>query len=346
MPFPYCPPNRSSAIPTTLRSSTGIAGGRLESTYKRGSLELIVVLEETQIREFSGRKFTKDELGLIKEVTATYTRLSQAELANTVCELIGWTQLNGKPKTVQCMQFLRRLAEDGELELPALNERIGAGRRNTGENTERDLSWIDKSEMRECGSIRLEVTRPGEGLRRWRDYISAYHRLGDPNVYGNQLRYTIKTVNGRDLGCMLFSASSWTLMPREEWIGWSQTDRKSRLHLVVNNSRFLILPWIRIQNLASRVLSMAARQIQTDWLEDYCYAPVLLETFVDSSLFKGTCYKAANWTYIGETQGRGRLDRYREVSLTRKAIFLYPLQRDFRQILKGDKPFRAAEPHI
>ena len=299
-----------------------------------------------QSREFYGRTFTVEEMGLIKEVAAAYPKLSQAELANTVCELVGWTQMNGKPKMVQCLQFLRRLAEEGELALPALNKRICAGRRGVGKEASRDLSWIDTSEMRECGQIRLDVIHPGEGLRQWRTYMSTYHRLGDPNVYGSQLRYTIKTEEGRDLGCMLFSSSSWSLMPREEWIGWSLADRKSRLHLVVNHSRYLLFPWIRIRNLASRALSMAAKRIQGDWLDAYCYAPVLLETFVDSELYKGTCYKAANWAYLGETQGRGRCDRYREYSLTCKAIYVYPLQRDFREVLKGEKPCIVAQPHI
>jgi len=305
-------------------------------------------MERIKQRGFSGRTFTEEEMGLVKEITATYPKLSQAELANTICELVGWTQMNGKPKTAQCIQFLRLLAEDGELILPALNERTGTGRMG-GKNkaADKDLSWINTSELNECGPIKLEAIRPGEGLRQWRTYMSMYHRLGDPNVYGTQLRYTIKTETGRDLGCMLFSASSWSLMPREEWIGWSSADRKSRLHLVVNHSRYLILPWVRIRNLASRALSMAARRVQDDWLDAYCYAPVLLETFVDSSLYKGTCYKAANWIYLGDTQGRGRNDRWHtERELTRKAIYVYPLQRDFREVLKGEMPWKAIEPHI
>ena len=297
--------------------------------------------------DFSGRIITEEEMGLIKEITATYPKLSQAELANTVCELIGWTQINGKPKTVQCMQLLRILAEGGELVLPALNiKRSAEQRRNEKKEVVKDLSWINTSELNNCDSIKLEVIRPGEGLQQWRTYMNIYHRLGDPKVYGNQVRYTIKAESGRDLGCMLFSASSWSLMPREEWIGWSPTDRKSRLHLVVNQSRFLILPWIRAYNLASRALSIAAKRIQRDWLEAYCYAPVLLETFVDSSLYRGTSYRAANWIYLGETQGRGRNDRYKECVLTRKAIYMYPLQRDFRAVLKGEKPWKVVEPHI
>jgi len=302
-------------------------------------------MEAFQKRVFCGRVFAESEIDLIRDITVTYPKLSQTELASTICELVGWTQMNGKPKTVQCMQFLRKLAEDGELTLPAPNEKTGTSR-GVRKETTYDVSWIDTSEMHECGPIGLEVIRRGDGLQQWRAYMCAYHRLGDPKVYGNQIRYTIKTESGRVLGCMLFSASSWSLMPRDEWIGWSKTDRESRLHLVVNNSRYLLLPWIRIRNLASRALSMAARRIQGDWLDAYCYAPALLETFVDSSQYTGVSYKAANWIYLGETQGRGRNDRHRNRDLMRKAIYVYPLQRDFRAVLTGEKPCKAAEPHI
>ena len=215
-----------------------------------------------QQKEFSGRSFTEKEMALIKEITATYPKLSQVELANTICELVGWTQANGKPKTVQCMHFLRGLAKEGELVLPALNERSVAGQGGFAKKEKsKDLSWIDISELNECGVIKLEIIRPGEDLRQWRVYMSTFHRLGDPNAFGNQIRYTVRTEDGRDLGCMLFSASSWSLKLRDEWIGWGLSDRKSRLHLVVNQSRYLIFPWIRVRNLASRALSMAVRRI-------------------------------------------------------------------------------------
>jgi hypothetical protein len=172
--------------------------------------------------------------------------------------------------------------------------------------------------------------------------VSNYHELGDPHVYGSQIRYIIKSEE-QDLGCLLFSGSSWALEPRESWIGWTPEEKKRHLHLIVNNSRFLILPWVRVKNLASRALSMAARRLQKDWLEHYCYAPVLLETFVDYP-YKGTSYKAANWIYLGETKGRGRNDRNKEYALTQKSIYVLPLQKDFRAILKGEKPFKAVNP--
>jgi len=189
----------------------------------------------------------------------------------------------------------------------------------------------------------LEIARAGTDLKRWRHYVNGYHMLGDKQVFGSRLAYFIKS-RETILGYLQFSASSWALSTRDDWIGWKVQDRKQRLHLIVNNSRFLILPWVNIKNLASKVLSLAIKQLQEDWLREYCYAPVLLETFVDTSHFAGTCYKASNWTYLGETQGRGRMDREKEYALTRKAIYMYPLQKDFKDGLKGIKPCKTVNP--
>jgi hypothetical protein len=167
--------------------------------------------------------------------------------------------------------------------------------------------------------------------------------LGYKRAYGAQIRYFIRSGND-DLGCLQFSASAWALAPRDKWIGWLPQARKARLHLIVNNSRFLVLPWVQVKNMASRALSLVARRIESDWLHEYNYAPVLLETFVDSAYYKGTCYKASNWSYLGQTQGRGRYDRYHENQLTDKAIYVYPLHRRFRSILKGDEPYKVVLP--
>ena len=301
---------------------------------------------EERIFEYSGRKFSEEDMAIIVETTQTYPKLSQKEIASTICELIGWVSTGGRPKTVQCVGFLRKLEQEGRIKLPQVMAKYAtrkSGASNSG-NRSPVPSDTDMSEITECRAVELEIVRPGGGLARWRGYISNYHRLGDPQVLGNQLRYMIKS-EGRDLGCLLFSASSWALAPREEWIGWTAEDKKSRLHLVLNNSRFLLLPWVRVNCLASRSLSMVARRIQRDWIEEYCYAPVLLETFVDSP-YRGTSYKASNWIYLGETKGRGRNDRYNEKALTQKAIYVMPLQRDFREVLRGEKPWKAVEPHV
>jgi hypothetical protein len=296
------------------------------------------------IREFSGRKFSADDISMIKETTKMYPKLSQQELACTVCELIGWQTLGGKPKRVQCVDFMRQLELEGLISLPKAKLQRIANRATQSKTraVQSEEEAIQPDEITDCGAISLEIAQPGSTLVRWRKYVSNHHMLGDPKVFGSQIRYII-TSEGQDLGCLLFSASSWALASREDWIGWTSAERKSRLHLIVNNSRFLVLPWVKIKNLASRALSMAARQIQRDWLEEYCYAPVLLETFVEPP-YKGTCYKASNWIYLGDTQGRGRNDRYSKRLLTRKAIYVLPLQRDFRAVLKGEKACKVVNP--
>jgi len=297
-------------------------------------------------RTHAGRQFKAEEISLIKETSRMYPKLSQRELASTICELIGWVTPNGKPKRVQCSEFLRKLEAEGYIKLPALkvkNTRQERVKTAPGNRFPAD-KLTDVKEIVNCGVLKLEKVEPGKKLTQWREYMRDCHKLGDPMVPGSHIRYMIKSED-QDLGCMLFSGASWALAPREKWIGWTTEEKNKRLQLIINNSRFLILPWVQIKNLASRALSMAARRLQADWLEEYCYAPVLLETFVEPP-YKGTCYKASNWIYIGETQGRGRNDRNNEWALTQKSIYVLPLQHDFRAVLKGEKPWKAAEPHV
>ena len=300
---------------------------------------------ENAVMQHSGRYFNAEDIDLIKSTISAYPNLPQTELASTVCELIGWVQANGNPKTVQCLGFLRRLDESGIVKLPPLRENKAARRQATGRQVSKiGIAEVDDSEICGCGAVLLETVQSKSSLQRWQAYVTAYHALGAPNAYGNQMRYIIKSDSGRDLGCLLFSAASWALAPRDSLIGWSLSDRKERLHLIVNNSRFLVLPWVRIKNLASRALSMSAKRIRDDWLMRYCYSPVLLETFVDDSRHKGTSYRAANWTYVGETQGRGRNDRNHEQTLSRKSVYIYPLQKDYISVLKGEKLAKQLDP--
>ena len=301
------------------------------------------VMDNT-IRVFSGRTFSSEDLELIKWTCERYPTLARRELARTICEFIGWTIPGGFPKELPCIEFLEILESEGFIRLPAKRTR----KRSIPKVAERmhEISRPDTDIVGSAGSlepITLEIARVGESLNRWKAYIDEYHVLGYKMVFGSRLHYFVKS-GEKELGCIQFSASSWALRQRDKWIGWGEEDRKTRLNLIVNNSRFLIFPWVKVKNLASMSLSIATHRIQEDWLREFYYAPVLLETFVDTEKYKGTCYKAANWTYLGETQGRGRMDRTHEQKLSKKAIFMYPLQRDFKAILKGEKPCKMVNP--
>jgi len=294
------------------------------------------------IRVFSGRTISSEDIELIKWARKTYPKLPRYELAGTVCELLGWNTPAGRAKWQPCIEFLEVLEAEGIVQLPPINPALQNKNKLRIPEIEFDTSDI-KGEIAEFEPIQLTIAQRGQELKRWRAYVNQYHMLGDKTVFGSRLQYFVKS-GGIELGCMQFSASSWALEDRDKWIGWTVDDRKVRLNLIINNSRYLIFPWVHIRNLASKALSLAAKQIQGDWLREYCYAPVLLETFVDLEHFRGTCYKASNWTYLGETKGRGRMDRHTERAVSKKAIFMYSLQNDFKEVLKGDKPFKVVNP--
>ena len=162
--------------------------------------------------------------------------------------------------------------------------------------------------------------------------MARYHYLGYTPLPGAQLRYVIEADNHR-VGALGVSAAAWKVAPRDRWIGWSIPQREQRLALVVNNSRFLLFPWIQIRYLASSVLGLLARQLPIDWAARYGYRSVLLETFVERNRFAGTSYRAANWIEVGDTQGRGKLDRHHRHAEPVKSIWVYPLNKRYRAVL-------------
>jgi len=188
-------------------------------------------------------------------------------------------------------------------------------------------------------SIDLVVAKRDSLL--WNAYIQHHHYLGHQPMPGAQLRYFVRAA-GQIIALLSFGASAWKTQPRDEFIGWTPEQRPRNLHLVVNNARFLILPWVQCKGLASKILGRIARQLPTDWQQCYGYRPVLLETFVQSDRFRGTCYKAANWVHVGQTQGRGKLDVTHRHDQPVKDVWLYPLHRQFRELLSQTLPHNPA----
>jgi hypothetical protein len=189
--------------------------------------------------------------------------------------------------------------------------------------------------LKQLEPILLTRVESREQRQLWYEYVDRYHYLGYQLPFGAQLRYFTKSGATNDiLGCFQFSSPAWKMAPRDLWIGWSDEQRKANLQRIVNNSRFLIFPWVVVKNLASSALSLAVKTVPDDWQRCYGYRPVLMETLVDAKRFKGTCYKAANWIHMGKTTGRGRMDQYgKQQGMAVKEIYVYPLTSRFRQQL-------------
>jgi hypothetical protein len=253
-------------------------------------------------------------------------------IARAVCDQLNWNKPDGLPKTMSAKVALLRMHRDGLIALPPPRHRDSNIRKPlavTPASDPKDLLDCSRGDIRNLGLQRIQ-TRADSRL--WNELIGRYHYLGYVPLPGAQIRYLIEG-NGQILGALGIGASAWKIAPRDLFIGWSHEQRQARLHLIVNNSRFLILPWVRVKYLASSVLSILSHQIAFDWQEIYGYRPVLLETFVERDRFLGTCYRAANWIHVGCTQGRGKLDVHTLRQKPVKEIFLFPLTKNFRIIL-------------
>jgi hypothetical protein len=287
---------------------------------------------------FCGQAISKEQLSELVEIVTIFRKLSRAELANTICELFSWKRPTGKLKTVECRQFLERLDAKGIIDLPVRKKQY-AKRSKTAVFRSRQANFqaTISVKLSELSPILLTRVKTQEQRQLWYEYIDRYHYLGYQLPFGAQLRYFIKSgKTDAVLGCFQFSSPAWTMAPRDRWIGWNNEQRNRNLQKIINNSRFLIFPWVHVKNLASSVLALAAKTVPDDWQRSYGYCPVLMETLVDRKRFKGTCYKAANWLYIGKTTGRGRMDREnKRHGMAVKNIYVYPLTFRFRQELVG-----------
>jgi hypothetical protein len=295
---------------------------------------------------FSGRRFTRRQLAQVKETVERFPELSRAELARTLCEHLHWKTPNGKAKVESCLTMLEKLEAQGVVQLPPKVIRAAPQRRviEKAAAEARIESTLDT-----LMPIQLEaVGSSGPDRERWKAYLETFHYLGYRQPVGPHLGYLIVSqASQRPLGCLLFSASAaWALAARDRWIGWDFKQKQKLLHLVLSNDRFLIFPWVQVPNLASHALSVATRQIGDDWVRSFGYRPVLIETFVDPTFFSGICYRAANWRFLGHSQGRGRLAPDHQPRLSKKEIFIYPLEPGWRQALTdGARTVALRRPH-
>ncbi len=284
-----------------------------------------------------GREFSDEVLERIGRVVAQDPELTRAALSRRVAGWLGWKDWRGRPKAMNCRGALLKLHRRGVIPLP--EPRRAVKHRRCCELQAPVPSVAVTGRLADLGELAVVVV---EGARssssqRWKALIAAYHPLGYQPLCGRQVRYLVRSSRYGEVAALSFSAAAWQLSARDQWIGWSDAARRANLQKVVGNSRFLILPTVRVPQLASKVLALCTRRLRQDWEQRYGERPVLLETFVDRQRYSGASYRAANWQRVGRTGGRGRNDRQHARARSCKDVYLLPLQEDFRQLL-GREP--------
>lgn len=269
----------------------------------------------------------------IKVFLAKNPTWNRTKLSREICGLWDWRNSKGQLKDMACRSMLLKLEASGYITLPPRVRSANNSHRNryvfpVGHSVE-----PIHSDIAAIAPVEVVVVQGKAESDLFKTLLSLYHYLGYSGPVGENLKYLIYGGRNKPLACLLFGAAAWKLKARDTFIGWTAVFRKKRLHLLTNNMRFLILPWVRVPNLGSYVLARISRRISKDWEEKYGHPIILLETFVERDRFRGTCYRAANWVVAGQTKGRTRNDRYNRIQVPVKDIYLYPLRTDFRQAL-------------
>jgi len=276
---------------------------------------------------YCGRNFSQEEIMQIRKLITEDPARSRAELSRLTCQVLKWYKADGGLKDMSARVAMLRMQEDGLISLPPPRCKRPDPTVYVTDQTNPELPIAQAAGT--LAPLYLQRVQHKSDSRLWNEYIERYHYLGHKPLPGAQLRYFIYAQN-QLIALLGFGAAAWHTAPRDQFIGWSHDQRKKNLHLIINNARFLILPWVQSKNLASMILSKAAKRVPDDWQEQYNYRPVLLETFVEKPRFEGTCYKAANWQYLGQTKGRGKLGISGKQSVPIKDLWVYPLDTKFK----------------
>lgn len=280
-----------------------------------------------------GRKITNSDITFIRSTIEKHWDKGRSFISQELCRLWNWRQKNGMLKAMACREVLRKLERAQLVKLPPpKNVQCNSGRGKRPIQLPLHSKELIDDPLSDILPIEIKMVRRTEWEPLYRGLIDTYHYLGYCQTVGEHLKY-IAFHEGRPLACIGWGAAAWKVAERDRFIGWSYEDRDKHIHLIAQNVRFLILPWVHVPYLASHILGKMAKILPHQWQRVYNHTIVLLETFVDISRFHGTCYKAANWIHVGLTKGRGKWDTYSQYATPVKAIFLYPLVKNFQEIL-------------
>ena len=284
---------------------------------------------------YRGRHLDKQDIRFIRALISKHYQRGRSYISRALCEAWKWVQPNGKLKECAARDLLLRLEEQGLIDLP---KRLRPKNNLKEKSLNQVPLFLKEPLMGSAGDHErpcLDLLEAQDNYL-WDYLVHHYHYLGLPKMVGEHLRYLV-TIKGQVVGCLSWASPAWKVKARDEFIGWDEETRRSRLHFIVNNTRFLIPEWIQVKHLASRILALSLKRLNADWERIYGHRVYLAETFVDISRFEGTCYRAANWIFVGHTKGSAKKGNAYRYHGQPKAIYLYPLHHHFRRYLLDDQ---------
>lgn len=285
--------------------------------------------------KYRGRVFTEKDVAQLNEIITAHPEASRRALSTLVCEALDWRQENGQLRDMVCRSAMLALHRGGKITLPPVR---WVSLNNAIRHRETEPVLVDQTPMSgsiaDLGPIEMHEVRRTADERIFNGLLLGHHYLAYTRPVGEHLKYLV-FAQGRPIACVAWSSAPRHLAPRDRFIGWAATERRKNTHLIAYNTRFLILPWVKVPHLASHLLGRMARRLAADWERAYGHPVVYLETFIDPARFQGTCYRAANWLFLGPTTGRGHNARTKICDKPKKEVLGYPLRPDFRAILGG-----------
>jgi len=288
----------------------------------------------TEVMVIQGREVTAADIELIRAMLAAHPARGRTPLSAELCRRWDWRNARGQLKDMACRTLLLKLERAGHIRLPPRIRPSSNGLRNRRASDAPLACEPIRCALRDLLPLSVGVVAPGsDDARLFLGLLAHEHYLGHRNTVGENMRYLVRDRHNRPVACVLFGAAAWKCADRDAFLGWDRVTRERNLQRLTNNTRFLIPAWVQVPHLASHVLGLIARRIRADWQAKYGHPVHALETFVDRSRFKGTCYRAANWLRLGETRGRTRNDRAHRIRTAAKDVYLYPLVADLRREL-------------
>ena len=280
-----------------------------------------------------GRTIAAKDIELINKLIDVNSSWGRTRLSKELCILWNFKDGNSGLKDMACRNLLLKLEKQKLITLPARKSGTNNAKRNSSIAYCLHSTLPVLAKLKTLTPLKIRLVEDTSKLCLFKCFLSAYHYLGFSGTVGENLKYMVYDKSDRPLACLLFGSAAWTAAPRDSFIGWDESARKKNLNFTTNNTRFLILPWVKVEHLASHILAKVSRRIKGDWQTKYGHPVYMLETFVECNRFTGTCYKAANWVCVGKTKGRSRNDRHYALNVPIKDIYLYPLVKRFREVL-------------